>query len=328
MKLRRFSLFAAISWSLVGLWFFTAGSACQKTTDKPVEPTLAAVADAAPLPLAGACEQAVAPITSTSKGRVVALGDVHGDLRAAQAALTLAGVVDASGAWRGGTTTVVQTGDILDRGDQEQAIIDWFEALEAQASAAGGAFIWLVGNHEAMNAAGDVRYVTPGGFDDFGGPAARAAAFSPGGAYARVMAGQRVVAIVDGIAFSHAGINETWADQVAQLNSETVCWLAAASPNQRPPAGLVAQDGPVWTREFGGAAVDCAAVARALARLGASRMVVGHTVQAGGINSTCDGAVWRIDAGMSAHYGGVPQAVEFVAGAPPRIIVAATTTAN
>jgi hypothetical protein len=33
-------------------------------------------------------------------------------------------------------------------------------------------------------------------------------------------------------------------------------------------------------------------------------MVVGHTVQEEGITSACGGRVWRIDTGMSSHYGG------------------------
>jgi hypothetical protein len=36
-------------------------------------------------------------------------------------------------------------------------------------------------------------------------------------------------------------------------------------------------------------------------------MVVGHTVQEGGITSACDGRVWRIDVGLAAHYGGRTQ---------------------
>jgi hypothetical protein len=42
--------------------------------------------------------------------------------------------------------------------------------------------------------------------------------------------------------------------------------------------------------------------------LGASRMVVGHTVQ-DAANPACDGKVWRMDVGMAAHYGGSPAAL-------------------
>ena len=59
--------------------------------------------------------------------RIVAFGDVHGDLEAARGALRLAGAIDEQDRWIGGDLIVVQTGDQLDRGDQEQAILDLFE---------------------------------------------------------------------------------------------------------------------------------------------------------------------------------------------------------
>lgn len=53
----------------------------------------------------------------------LAVGDLHGDLVKTLKALSLAGVLkqDADGAplWCGGDTTVVQLGDVLDRGDCE-----------------------------------------------------------------------------------------------------------------------------------------------------------------------------------------------------------------
>ena len=61
--------------------------------------------------------------------RIVAFGDVHGDLEAARGALRLAGAIDEQDHWIGGDLIVVQTGDQLDRGDQEQEILDLFERL-------------------------------------------------------------------------------------------------------------------------------------------------------------------------------------------------------
>ncbi len=46
--------------------------------------------------------------------------------------------------------------------------------------------------------------------------------------------------------------------------------------------------------------------------VGVSRMVVAHTVQSQGINSACNGQVWRVDVGMSAHYGGQAAGIEIV----------------
>src|SRR6185436_1946593 len=116
-------------------------------------------------------------------------GDIHGDLGGARAALIAAGAIDANDKWIGGDLVVVQTGDVLDRGDDEKTIYDLLFSLRDQAAAAGGALILLLSNHELMNAAGDFRYVTRG--QDFGDT--RVAELSPGGTYAKKLAGLNVV---------------------------------------------------------------------------------------------------------------------------------------
>lgn len=101
------------------------------------------------------------------QSRIIAIGDIHGDLEAAKAALRLGGAIDAEDKWIGGALTVVQTGDILDRGDDEDRIMDLFRRIRTEAEAVGGAVHVLNGNHELMNAYLDFRYVTDGGFQDF-----------------------------------------------------------------------------------------------------------------------------------------------------------------
>lgn len=56
----------------------------------------------------------------------------------------------------------VQVGDQLDRGDEELRILYFFERLQQEAAAAGGALHVLNGNHETMNIMGDSRYATAG----------------------------------------------------------------------------------------------------------------------------------------------------------------------
>lgn len=47
--------------------------------------------------------------------RIVAVGDLHGDLENAYQVLKMAGVVDGEGYWSGNVDFFVQTGDIVDR---------------------------------------------------------------------------------------------------------------------------------------------------------------------------------------------------------------------
>ena len=65
---------------------------------------------------------------------------------------------------------------------------------------------------------------------------------------------------------------------------------------------------------------DCASAKATLTELGLARMVVGHTPQEHGINSACDGAVWRIDVGLAKHYMGPIEVLELIPGAEPRVL--------
>jgi hypothetical protein len=311
------------------------GAACSR--DQPRRAPEQAPAAAAPAPAVApaGCQLADVPARRPAAARVVAIGDLHGDLAAARAALRAGGVIDDKDAWTGGTTVVVQTGDILDRGDDEQAIIDLFERLETEAAAAGGAVVWLLGNHELMNAAGDLRYVTRGGYADFEDVAgldtsdtgaladvparerARVAAFRPGGPYARILAGQNTVAIVGDTVFAHGGLYGPWAGKLDEINRTDRCWLAGAGD---PPAAAEADDGPVWTRAYGMPEADCDAARAALAELGVRRMVVGHTPQPAGVTSACDGLVWRIDVGLARYYGGPIEVLELIPDVEPRVL--------
>ena len=131
--------------------------------------------------------------------KLVAIGDIHGDLSVAIKSLKLAGVISLkipnntknidNIRWVGGKTVVVQLGDQIDRvrpsklendlctenddqlNDDEGSdlkIICLFEKLNEQALKSGGALISILGNHELMNVDGDFRYVSPKEFKEFG----------------------------------------------------------------------------------------------------------------------------------------------------------------
>ncbi|HEV2747299.1 MAG TPA: metallophosphoesterase [Allosphingosinicella sp.] len=102
--------------------------------------------------------------------RIVAIGDLHGDYGAWRDIAHAAGLVDRDGHWTGRRTILVQTGDVVDRGPDSLKIIRDIRRLGSEASRAGGRVIALVGNHEAMNITGDLRYVHSGEFAAFRGP--------------------------------------------------------------------------------------------------------------------------------------------------------------
>ena len=99
--------------------------------------------------------------------RIVAVGDLHGDFAAWTAIAKGAGLIDAKGHWAGGKTILVQTGDVVDRGPDSIDILRQLQSLQREAARVGGKVVALIGNHEAMNMTGDLRYVSAGEFAGF-----------------------------------------------------------------------------------------------------------------------------------------------------------------
>jgi hypothetical protein len=101
--------------------------------------------------------------------RIVAVADVHGAYTDLATLLQRTRLVDGNLRWIGGPATLVQTGDLLDRGPRSRQCLDLVMALERDAAKKRGAVIALLGNHEVMNVMGDVRYVTPEIYRSFAG---------------------------------------------------------------------------------------------------------------------------------------------------------------
>ncbi|KAF8751828.1 Calcineurin-like phosphoesterase [Rhizoctonia solani] len=100
--------------------------------------------------------------------RIVAVGDLHGDLANMKKVLSMAGVINQAGNWSGNVDFLVQTGDMIDRGDDTLKMYTLVDKLREQALHAGGQVLSHLGNHEVMNAIGDWRYVYPSEVSTFG----------------------------------------------------------------------------------------------------------------------------------------------------------------
>jgi hypothetical protein len=104
---------------------------------------------------------ATIPARSQQPTRLIAIGDIHGSYDGLITILRRTGLIDERGKWSGGRSVLVQTGDYTDRGTDVRKVMDLLMQLEKDAKAAGGQAIVLAGNHEIMNAMGDLRDVTP-----------------------------------------------------------------------------------------------------------------------------------------------------------------------
>lgn len=325
------------------------GAACDRTPEPKREAAAtstqrseASVTHAPAAPPSASAASSLGSYRLPASARVVAIGDIHGDLRALRAAMRLAGAIDSDDRWIGKDLTVVQTGDQVDRGDQDREVLDVLEKLEGDAKAAGGALHVLNGNHELMNAGFDFRYVTGPSFKSFAdfssrAPASaerlpdaergRAAAFAPGAPYAQKLARHLTVALVGDSLFAHGGVLPAHVDYgLSRINDDAAAFLAGRRELSR---ALANDDSPVWTRAYGGPSVEddaCQALGRVLKEVGAKRLIVGHTVQKEGINGACGDRVFRIDVGLSAYYGDNPAQVLEITASGTRVLKAGAAT--
>ncbi|KAF9415625.1 hypothetical protein BGZ94_010450, partial [Podila epigama] len=108
-----------------------------------------ALVGAAPVdPSAGLTALPPRPLALSAKSvshRIVAIGDIHSDIKAAVDVLRLANLIDANENWIGGKDTLVSTGDLVDRGHDTIAVYKLFQKLRPQAAAAGGEIVNLLG---------------------------------------------------------------------------------------------------------------------------------------------------------------------------------------
>ena len=127
-------------------------------------------------------------------GRVVAIGDIHGAYDSLVSILRATDLIDEANQWTGGTATLVQTGDIVDRGPDVREVLDLLMDLERQAPEHGGEVVVLMGNHEAMTLLRDYQSATPkifAAFADKGSEKLRDDAFKEWREWLAVMARTR-----------------------------------------------------------------------------------------------------------------------------------------
>jgi TPR repeat protein len=294
-----------------------------------------AAAGAAAAAAAGAPKPAY-PAVWTGVARVVAIGDIHGDYEQFVQVLASARLIDGTGNWTGGKTHLVQTGDILDRGPDSRAVMDLLIKLEKQAALAGGVVHCLIGNHEAMNVYGDLRYVSPGEFAAFANQTAPGkagsyaqgntapatlqanpaavqeqtaglkelrAAFGPEGEYGKWLRGQNAVVKIDRTLFVHAGLGPKFADwDIGRINDEVRRELTDFT---RLHGGIVTdEEGPLWYRGLakGDEQQLAPLVDQLLKSFDVDRIVVGHAYAGGAVTPRFNGKVIMVDTGISRVY--------------------------
>ncbi|MCH9633981.1 MAG: hypothetical protein S4CHLAM7_07150 [Chlamydiae bacterium] len=98
-----------------------------------------------PLPIGG-----FAPSTRSELAETVVFGDIHGELIGFFDNLYNAGLIDETFQWKGNSKTLIQLGDVIDRGYFSEAVWNFLGIIQEQAKESSGKVVRLIGNHELM----------------------------------------------------------------------------------------------------------------------------------------------------------------------------------
>jgi len=91
--------------------------------------------------------------------RLIAVGDIHGELEGFQLVLRLENLIDDKNQWCGKDgDALIQIGDMIDRGPHSRESVKFIRDLQKQAEKSEGRVIRLFGNHELMALQGYFSY--------------------------------------------------------------------------------------------------------------------------------------------------------------------------
>ncbi len=213
--------------------------------------------------------------------RVVAVGDIQGDLAALASILDDRRLIDREGRWTGERSHLVLNGDLVGDNHDSRLLMDFVIRLEREAQTAGGAVHALLGNHDILALIRNGRRRGQADRRLFrrhpvtGAPtAAYQDAFRGHTAYAKWLRRRNAIVKIGETLFAHAGVNRwlmhhhprrvnatvrAWIRYWQGIGDEPDCrslWTVGhfeSDPGGSPPGDAVfnARDtGPLWTRAF------------------------------------------------------------------------------
>ena len=271
---------------------------------------------------------------------IVAMGDIHGDFDVLITILIAAEVINDEGLWIGGTTVVVQTGDIVDDArfnhktqkythlfnhlpEDELLIYGFLADLNIQAKAVGGRVLLCMGNHEYTHIIHQMgvpdNYTQPETlkwYDSFGKDM-RHHIFKSGGILAKKLSCMlNLVVVVGDWIFCHGGLNCSNIFSRADLediNRKMRMFMNNDLSDEELLEYLQrfeTDDFILYDRRYSyndreddnsQACQDFEKI-KDILEMPNAKIVVGHTVQHCP-NSICNESIYRIDTGMSEAFG-------------------------
>ncbi len=219
------------------------------------------------------------------------MSDPHGNLDCFVSLLQGNKVIDDNLNWSYGDNHLVIIGDIFDRGDDVIQILWLVYKLEQEATQAGGCVSFLLGNHEPMVLASDLRYSTEkytALSDKLGVPYARL--LGENTELGKWLATRNTIQIIGDNLYVHAGLSKEFYEMELSIPvvNEAMSEVLFLNKKERRSfselaAFLYGSNGPIWYRglvrsEEKYNPLSSEILEQILKRYNVKKIIVGHTI--------------------------------------------------
>jgi hypothetical protein len=256
--------------------------------------------------------------------KVVAVGDIHGDYDGLIKILRGMKLISASGKWTGGKTHLVMLGDLIHKGDESRAVMDFLIELEKEALSAGGRVHSLLANYELMATKGSDRNLTYEDLETYDSYSkdrdqslmtAYKRAFSGSHKYAKWLRSRPAMVKINDTLFLHGGVTtKMLTGDLKTINKLVREWFmfyqGAAPMPERSTQWVVGAMGPLWSRSVAPYSyeLELSELKQVLKHFGVNRIVVGHmkvdSLYDSLYHPEFDGRVFMLETGNSYAMGG------------------------
>lgn len=235
--------------------------------------------------------------------KILVLGDIHGTYRKLKEFLIKNEVIDEEEHWSWGRGHVVFSGDVLDRGKEVTEVLWLIYRLQEEASRAGGAVHYLLGNHELMVLEGDYRYVNSNYLKLYAKVKREYnEQFAENAVFGQWLRSRNAVIHLNDLLISHAGLSPAIAEKgysLEKINRSMQEYLQNKPLSDSTASFLKGPQGPLWYRGYvmaqdGEQQPAQPEVEAVLASYGAKYMTVAHTT-VDSVQARYQGKVFAID---------------------------------
>lgn len=223
--------------------------------------------------------------------KVFVMSDPHGRLDCVISLLQGNNIIDENYQWNFGNNHLMVIGDIFDRGYDVPQIFWLFYKLEEEAAQAGGQVSFLLGNHEPLVTANDLRYTK----DKYKQLAEKLGMtypelFGPETELGKWLGTRNTMQTIGNDLYVHAGLGKDFYDHnldIPTVNEEMSRALFMSKPERKALSPLTAflygNDGPIWYRglvrsEEKYHPISSDSLQMIMDRYGAQHIIVGHTI--------------------------------------------------